>query len=268
METFETPQTAQTTEPKSYDWPKIILAAVFGFVLLAGAAYAGYWYGTESAKVEDQMSKPQLKTQDQEEPTPTPPPLFEATPTSSQPITDPTAGWKTYTNEKYGFQFRYPSDYSLFDAPLDVQQDKDYFLSRGLSIINRIYENVGQPPSITLDMIATADSVDVFIQKRREKLAESWEEFLVEFGGYENSTPPQIVSVTDRQGSPIQTKMTEEVGFPNAPHRDSTRFYFKNNGILFVLSARYGTYNPDTGRDGTDEKDVLDNIFSTFRFLD
>lgn len=55
------------TEPKSTNWPKIILVAVLGFGLLAGSAYIGYWYGIES-------SKPPLKTQTKVTPTPTPTP--------------------------------------------------------------------------------------------------------------------------------------------------------------------------------------------------
>ncbi len=35
-------ETPQPTEPKSTNWPKIILVAVLGFALLAGACYAGY----------------------------------------------------------------------------------------------------------------------------------------------------------------------------------------------------------------------------------
>jgi len=42
METLETPQTAEpAVESKATNWPRIILAAIFGFALLAGAAYAG-----------------------------------------------------------------------------------------------------------------------------------------------------------------------------------------------------------------------------------
>jgi len=49
-ETFETPQTpAKGWSSSGRNWPKIILAAIFGFALLCAAAYAGYWYGTESA---------------------------------------------------------------------------------------------------------------------------------------------------------------------------------------------------------------------------
>jgi len=44
-EVFETPQ---SVEQKSADWTKIILAVVVGLGLLAGSAYAGYWYGTRT----------------------------------------------------------------------------------------------------------------------------------------------------------------------------------------------------------------------------
>lgn len=60
--TIETPQ---PTESKSTDWTKIILAAVLGFGLLATAAYAGYWHGTQQTK---QIGEPPSVSQ----PTPAP----------------------------------------------------------------------------------------------------------------------------------------------------------------------------------------------------
>ena len=77
-----------------------ILGIIIVLVLLAGA---GYLYSKKA--------------------TPTPPsalPEGEGTLTTS-PLgggqegvaTDETANWKTYTNEKYGFEFKYPSDVSI-----------------------------------------------------------------------------------------------------------------------------------------------------------
>ena len=51
-------ETSQIVEPKLKNWPKVVLAAVLGFALLFGAAYAGYWYGTESAEVKFQITEP------------------------------------------------------------------------------------------------------------------------------------------------------------------------------------------------------------------
>jgi len=47
-ETFETSQPIPpVTESKTTNWSKVILVAALGFGLLLGAAYAGYWYGTQ-----------------------------------------------------------------------------------------------------------------------------------------------------------------------------------------------------------------------------
>lgn len=34
---------------------------------------------------------------------------------SASPVTDGTASWKTYTNTKYGFEFKYPSEFSVVE---------------------------------------------------------------------------------------------------------------------------------------------------------
>jgi hypothetical protein len=38
-------------------------------------------------------------------------------------VVDPYAGWKTYTNEEYGFSFKYPGDYIL-EKPLEAEDPK------------------------------------------------------------------------------------------------------------------------------------------------
>ena len=49
--------------------------------------------------------------------------IFE-TPVSNVPmptiptVTDQTAGWQTYTNNEYGFAFKYPKDYSVNTSPV------------------------------------------------------------------------------------------------------------------------------------------------------
>jgi len=105
-ETFETPL---VVEPRSKNWPKIILAAVLGLALLFGAAYTGYWYGTESAKVKTQISKPTTVSQ----PTPTPESLFKPTPTPAPKVEDETNDWKTYTNETLGYTIKIPKDWVI-----------------------------------------------------------------------------------------------------------------------------------------------------------
>jgi len=76
---------------KSKPWLKPLLFSILGIVLAAGLVFAGYKIA-------------QLK-QVQPGPQPIPTPVVEATPTP-----DETANWKTYTNTKYNYQFRYPNE--------------------------------------------------------------------------------------------------------------------------------------------------------------
>ena len=99
-EILETPQPTPPTESKSTDWTKIILAAVLGFGLLAGSAYAGYWYGTQ------QVQPVEEPTPVVSQPTPTPEP-------TTPPVTDPTTGWVKYTNSEYNFEMRYPTSWEV-----------------------------------------------------------------------------------------------------------------------------------------------------------
>lgn len=76
-------------------WLKIGLLSVLGLVLAGGLIFAGM-----------QTRKRQT------EPIPQP-----AIPTPTEPTLSPdeTAGWKTYTNTKYGYLVRYPSEWYVYE---------------------------------------------------------------------------------------------------------------------------------------------------------
>ena len=103
MKPVETPQPTQPVETKSSDWPKIILVAVLGLGLLVGAAYAGYWYGTQ--QVQQQENPTPIVSQPTTTPTPTP------------TVEDQTKDWKTYTNDKCGYLLKYPPFWNLSPEP-------------------------------------------------------------------------------------------------------------------------------------------------------
>jgi len=47
-------------------------------------------------------------------------------PSTPTPTPDPTANWKTYKNEKYGFEFRYPQNLSYISlGPNSAQEEVD-----------------------------------------------------------------------------------------------------------------------------------------------
>ncbi len=112
-EIFETLQPIQPVESKSSDWPKIVLAAVLGFGLLAGAAYTGYYYGTQ------QVQQPEKPTPIASQPTPKPTPTPEATPSHTPTVENETKDWKTYTYpSKTGesYEIKYPQDWSYVES--------------------------------------------------------------------------------------------------------------------------------------------------------
>ena len=97
-EILETPQTpARGWSSSGRNWPRIILAAVLGFGLLAGACYAGYWYGTQQSEE-------------------TAPVVSRPTPTPS--VEDETKSWKTYTSSNFGFEIKYPPHWGTSDSGL------------------------------------------------------------------------------------------------------------------------------------------------------
>ena len=100
-ETAELPvseQEIQIQAPSFLDKLKVhkfkILGGILGVFVLAGAVFGAYKLGQKQVY-------PELG----EGPTPTP--VAVATPTL-----DPTANWKTYTNEKYGYSIKYPAEWS------------------------------------------------------------------------------------------------------------------------------------------------------------
>ena len=134
METVETPQPVQPPEPKSSNWTKVILAAVLGLGLLAGSAYAGYYYGTQ------QVQQPEKPTPVVSQPTPKPTPTPE-------PAPDSTANWETYTNTSARFTIKYPKGWRKIETedwvgfgPQEIGEDVIW----GVSFYDKLEKTVSE----------------------------------------------------------------------------------------------------------------------------
>ena len=114
MKPVETPQSpARGWSSSGRNWPKIILAVALGFGLLAGSAYAGYWYGTQQVQSIEKPSP--TVSQPTTTPTPTPPAGDQ---TNESPIREVSYakadGWSDFTSPT-GYSFQHPL--SLLQPP-------------------------------------------------------------------------------------------------------------------------------------------------------
>jgi hypothetical protein len=191
------------------------------------------------------------------------------TPTASTiapltPTIDPTTGWQSYNNGEYKFSFKYPDDYYLHDKFLKILPENSHsFL--GIIIIKDKNKELGQPPTISLSIVQTAKSAKEFLDYDYQRELGYWENFEKERGF--RTDKPRIISEENVQTGQVTALKVERQMMPTAPNSKETWYLVKKGNLLYLFRANYGTYNPDTGEDGTDEKKALDLIFSTFKFL-
>lgn len=239
METFETPQ--PIPEPKNTNWPRIILAAVLGLGLLAGAAYAGYWYGTqEISNLKNQISKLQLKTQVQVTSTPTPAPLLETTPTPTSSIEDETKSWKVYRSTRFSYEIKYPLEMTLEGRPTGAP---DYYDDVSFSIIGET-----QPEGAHF-----SDGLSVSVRREDNPKELSLSDWVEEkfAGGYPTVTKIEDVSMRGLVA-------VRAVGYGVSPFDEV--FLLQNKHVL-IVGASY------VGPNGDRYEEIFNLVLSTFKFL-
>lgn len=119
VETAETVAEIESVEEKpAKPWLKIVLFSILGIIIATGLVFAGY----KLAQIRQVQPGPQ--------PTPTPESVSTPTPTIVvTPTPDPTADWKTYTNSKYGYQFKHPLGW-IFKAEIVSDETKPLYVIR------------------------------------------------------------------------------------------------------------------------------------------
>lgn len=85
--------------PQNKNFFKIVLPVVLGLIVVAGAVYAGYQFGRKSVPLQIPIDNGPVE--------------IEVSPTP-----EVLADWKTYKNEKYGFEFKYPYQWEMRDSSL------------------------------------------------------------------------------------------------------------------------------------------------------
>jgi hypothetical protein len=86
---------------KSYSKEKIAVTIMLVGVTAAVFLAIGYWAGRQTIMLEEDKSATSTTTDIT---------TIPEVPAATTSATDETADWKTYTNEEYGFSFKYPGD--------------------------------------------------------------------------------------------------------------------------------------------------------------
>lgn len=113
-------------------WLVVVGLIVTGLLIGGGLVFAGYKLTQQ--KVPDFAPEPMLYQPLVEEATSSPTPT-EATPSAVTPTPtptppSPTAGWETYTNTAYGYQFRHPAGWSFSVDVLNEDPTKPLYVIR------------------------------------------------------------------------------------------------------------------------------------------
>lgn len=183
------------------------------------------------------------------EPAPSPTPSIQPSPKSA---TDETASWKKYRNEKYNFQFLYPSDWGKVDSAFgEFQQNLNVIY---LDTIGEPLQGEGDVPKGLAIKIFVIDSDKSYTVLAKEKLEEAkgWDankgvdedlfKFFTTVVGMDKNIPVAVINYPGLYGNE----------FTIAYIQLDTR----NKVIL------YGNYYYDD----QDSIDQFDQILSTFQF--
>jgi hypothetical protein len=151
-----------------------------------------------------------------------------ADPTSTA---DPTADWKIYTNDKYGFTFKYPNDWEYQENYSKTQNTIDYLQ---ITLAKSEYFNPIPKgnPLIMLSLIETTDQNKLSI--------------------YQNTEIVKTIVIGE---------ITAEERKHMTPTVDSKYVTFINNDISYEIESQMHTQS-------IEHQEVFDQILSTFKFTD
>jgi hypothetical protein len=142
-------------------------------------------------------------------------------PVSSAPLS--SAGWKTYTNQEYGFEFKYPADWSLINNP-------DNAIVAVLDVKNPTL--TGGAPGLTVNDLSISFCNTDCLAKKNLSLASSIQDYITAntYPGYKYTEPKDIYGGKvgfDWIVSPVGSIAFHRISIP-APEGIFDLEYFEN----------------------------------------
>jgi hypothetical protein len=154
----------------------------------------------------------------------------------AQPIADPTANWKTYTNKEYGFTVKYPSDAKL---RISQSESSDRMLVVAFDSPNAIFDHLFKSGGYSFE-------ISMQTQKNFNTLDE-YLSFQKEHSMYENILPKTYNNV-------IGYLFKNDKGYSGL-NFIYQGFVAKNNDLFYTIN-----YFTD------EDLDMFNQILSTFKF--
>jgi len=244
-------QTNQPTEVQNQPpkpWLKIVLLGLVGLIVVGGLVFAGYKLGQREEQAKLPQPTPVSFLTPTSTPTPTPktsPITVVATPSELTPTPDPTADWKTYTNTKYGYSIKYPSN---------------WWIEREYALISDIPSEVYEGPISPVPLPYEIDINELKNPKRKE-----FKELIIS----NNMFPPEMKESFSFQEEKIGSYRVFRTSDVIPSYAGELHAYFEGNGGLRYIDIVLWPYNKDTTFLNQNRVVVIfDQILSTFRFLD
>lgn len=164
----------------------------------------------------------------------------QASPTPS--VIDETANWKTYTNTKYNYSFKYPQDWILQNKQLDIENgmiDNIEFIKNGQ---NRLLEFSAYQNSTSFG--STAKGYLQYYQNMANENTEG---------------PAMIVTSNNKKINNNINGFQLSIGGADV----TKKIVFDDNGKLFVISPNIMAMSP---KEQSENEKTVDQILSTFKF--
>ncbi len=189
------------------------------------------------------------------------------TPPSASPFSAPAENWQSYSNSKYGFSLQYPENFAvknLIEKPFYSLTEEVPF---GIALLQNVYSDLSQTPMIKIQVIQTNKTIDQILSLLKSQIVtdtEAMKDPSLPGSYYKDAKPPQITSITKEEMGNNQVTKVERYSGPGAPNAELLEFYIQSSTYIYVLTANFGTDNPEIQQDGTVEKETLSKIVSTF----